>query len=333
MQPGVDDSGEGRWTINAAIEEAVPADVLSAALYARFRSREQENFADKLLSAMRNKFGGHVEPKARPMTRHPRPAPPCVLVIFGAAGDLTQRLLMPALYNLRAREACCRRTLPSSASPAARRTTAPFARNLPTALRSSAMQRAAATTPIGCPSACSICRATSMTLRLYERLAICLARTDQAQHTGGNYLFYLATPPQAFATIPKRLGDAAFCRRQDGHWRRVIIEKPFGTDLRSAQDLNRQTPRRARREPDLPDRSLSRQGDRPEHHGAALRQRHVRAAVVPQPHRSCADHRRGDGQRRAARQVLRRDRRFARHGAEPSLPAAHPDRDGAADLL
>ena len=60
----VADSGEGRWTVNAAIEEAVPADVLSAALYARFRSREKESFSDKLLSAMRNKFGGHVEPKA-----------------------------------------------------------------------------------------------------------------------------------------------------------------------------------------------------------------------------------------------------------------------------
>jgi 6-phosphogluconate dehydrogenase len=59
----VDDSGEGRWTVNAAIEEAVPAEVLSAALYARFRSRVQDNFSDKLLSAMRNKFGGHVEPK------------------------------------------------------------------------------------------------------------------------------------------------------------------------------------------------------------------------------------------------------------------------------
>jgi 6-phosphogluconate dehydrogenase len=59
----VADSGEGRWTIMAAIEEAVPADVLSAALYARFRSRDELRFADKLLSAMRNKFGGHVEPK------------------------------------------------------------------------------------------------------------------------------------------------------------------------------------------------------------------------------------------------------------------------------
>jgi len=57
----VDDSGEGRWTINAAIEEAVPANVLSAALYARFRSRVENSFGDKLLSAMRNEFGGHVE--------------------------------------------------------------------------------------------------------------------------------------------------------------------------------------------------------------------------------------------------------------------------------
>jgi 6-phosphogluconate dehydrogenase len=60
----VQDSGEGRWTIMAAIEEAVPAEVLSAALYTRFRSREEHSFAEKLLSAMRNKFGGHVEPKS-----------------------------------------------------------------------------------------------------------------------------------------------------------------------------------------------------------------------------------------------------------------------------
>ncbi len=57
----VQDSGEGRWTIMAAIEEAVPADVLSASLYARFRSRQAHTFAEKLLSAMRQKFGGHTE--------------------------------------------------------------------------------------------------------------------------------------------------------------------------------------------------------------------------------------------------------------------------------
>ncbi len=57
----VNDSGEGRWTIDAAIEEAVPVDVLAAALFARFRSRVEESYADQLLSAMRFGFGGHVE--------------------------------------------------------------------------------------------------------------------------------------------------------------------------------------------------------------------------------------------------------------------------------
>jgi 6-phosphogluconate dehydrogenase len=67
-EPGLDsytgyvqDSGEGRWTIMAAIEEAVPADVLAAALYARFRSRQDHTFTEKMLSAMRKQFGGHIE--------------------------------------------------------------------------------------------------------------------------------------------------------------------------------------------------------------------------------------------------------------------------------
>ncbi|MDR3528757.1 MAG: decarboxylating 6-phosphogluconate dehydrogenase [Rhizomicrobium sp.] len=60
----VADSGEGRWTIEAALEEAVPANVLSAALYSRFSSRRPGSFANRVLSAMRAKFGGHVEPKA-----------------------------------------------------------------------------------------------------------------------------------------------------------------------------------------------------------------------------------------------------------------------------
>ncbi len=69
-QPGLEDysgyvtdSGEGRWTVNAAVEQAVPADVLTAALYTRFRSRQNHTFAEKVLSAMRHKFGGHVESK------------------------------------------------------------------------------------------------------------------------------------------------------------------------------------------------------------------------------------------------------------------------------
>ncbi len=61
----VEDSGEGRWTIQAAIDEAVPVDVLSAALYTRFRSRQEHTFAEKMLSAMRQKFGGHIELKPK----------------------------------------------------------------------------------------------------------------------------------------------------------------------------------------------------------------------------------------------------------------------------
>ena len=65
----VEDSGEGRWTVNAAIDEAVPAEVLTAALYARFRSHKQHTFAEKILSAMRTGFGGHKEPPKKPGTK------------------------------------------------------------------------------------------------------------------------------------------------------------------------------------------------------------------------------------------------------------------------
>jgi 6-phosphogluconate dehydrogenase len=61
----VEDSGEGRWTVQAAIEQSVPAEVLTSSLYTRFRSRVDHTFAEKVLSAMRKGFGGHVEPKGR----------------------------------------------------------------------------------------------------------------------------------------------------------------------------------------------------------------------------------------------------------------------------
>ena len=67
----VEDSGEGRWTIEAAIEESVPADVLATALFTRFRSREDHSFAERMLSAMRFGFGGHKEPGAQPLTAKP----------------------------------------------------------------------------------------------------------------------------------------------------------------------------------------------------------------------------------------------------------------------
>jgi glucose-6-phosphate 1-dehydrogenase len=66
-----------------------------------------------------------------------------------------------------------------------------------------------------------------------------LSKTEATHHTGGNVLFYLATPAQVFAPIVQQLGAAGLVREEDGHWRRVIIEKPFGVDLPSAQALDR----------------------------------------------------------------------------------------------
>ena len=68
----VQDSGEGRWTIEAALEEAVPADVITTALYARFRSRQEHRFGEKMLSAMRFGFGGHIE-GMEPIDPQPKP--------------------------------------------------------------------------------------------------------------------------------------------------------------------------------------------------------------------------------------------------------------------
>jgi 6-phosphogluconate dehydrogenase len=68
----VQDSGEGRWTVEAALEEAVPANVLTTALYARFRSRQEHTFGERMLSAMRFGFGGHVE-GAEPIDPAPKP--------------------------------------------------------------------------------------------------------------------------------------------------------------------------------------------------------------------------------------------------------------------
>src|SRR5262249_34172019 len=73
----------------------------------------------------------------------------------------------------------------------------------------------------------------------YAKLIERLANIDQTHATRGNYLFYLATPPRAFTTVVQRLGDAGLLHEEDGHWRRIIIEKPFGTDVASEQDLNR----------------------------------------------------------------------------------------------
>ncbi len=138
----VEDSGEGRWTIAEAIAEDVPVPVITAALFARFASRQDESFAAKVNAALRNQFGGHAV--KRPLTsprndarceENPlleglqlrRRPEPCVVVIFGASGDLAQRKLMPALYALAVRRLLPERFADRRRCAHARRPTTPSA--------------------------------------------------------------------------------------------------------------------------------------------------------------------------------------------------------------
>ena len=110
---------------------------------------------------------------------------------------------------------------------------------------------------------------------------------------------------------------------------RVVVEKPFGTSARRGSCPEPHRAPLLRRVADLPHRPLPGQGDRPEHDGAALRQRALRAAVEPQLHRLGPDHRRGGHRHRLARRLLRPHGRAARSDPEPHAAAAVPHRDGA----
>ena len=168
------------------------------------------------------------------MQPKPRPGDPCVLVIFGAAGDLTKRLLVPALRNLR-RAGLLPKEFAVIGVSRGERDIETFRRDLGLGPDGE--------TPDGDGSWLAErlyhLQGEFNDPAAYKNLAKLLAETDEAHHTGGNYLFYLATPAQVFAAIVQRLGDAGLVREEDGHWRRVIIEKPFGVDLPSAQALDR----------------------------------------------------------------------------------------------
>lgn len=160
---------------------------------------------------------------------------PCTLVIFGAGGDLTKRLLMPALYNLRRAK-----LLPENFSlvGVARndKDDEGFRRDLGNALDEFVAGDAAAEDQKWLAGRMHYIRGDFNDPALYKKLAQFLEKTEG---TPANCLFYLATPAKVFSTIVRRLGEADLVREADGHWRRVIVEKPFGSDLRSAETLNR----------------------------------------------------------------------------------------------
>ncbi|MGB9632312.1 MAG: glucose-6-phosphate dehydrogenase [Chloroflexaceae bacterium] len=164
---------------------------------------------------------------------------PCIVVIFGASGDLTSRKLVPALYNL-ARE----RRLPGGFSVVG------FARREwdDAAFRQVLLEAVNANSRAGpveealwasFAEGIFYHRASFDDPAGYASLVERMAAIDAARDTGGNRVFYLATPPEAYAEIVARLGAHGLNRSPGGGWTRIIIEKPFGRDLESARDLNR----------------------------------------------------------------------------------------------
>jgi glucose-6-phosphate 1-dehydrogenase len=170
--------------------------------------------------------------------RLPRTPEPCAVVVFGATGDLTSRKLMPALYNL-VRE----RLVPGGLSIvgfARRDWTDEMFRNV---MKEAVTEHSRE--PIQEDIWDSFARSlhyvsgTFDDLKAYLHLGDRLLRQDEAHGTNGNRLFYLATPPTAYATIAQRLGEAGLVRgSRTGGWARLVVEKPFGRDLSSARDLN-----------------------------------------------------------------------------------------------
>jgi glucose-6-phosphate 1-dehydrogenase len=161
---------------------------------------------------------------------------PCAMVIFGASGDLTRRKLVPALYSL-ARE----RLLPSGfAIVGMARRPLPFADDMRAAVGQFARRR-----PVdeslwdSFGGAISYVSGDFDDPAAYERLRSHLTEIDLSRGTRGNRIFYISTPPESFETILRQLGRAQLISPGERPFTRVIIEKPFGRDLASAEHLNR----------------------------------------------------------------------------------------------
>ena len=171
-----------------------------------------------------------------------QPAGPCALVIFGAAGDLTKRLVIPALYNL-----TCAQLLPQEFAIIGfdladhsdedwRSSLAGMVEQFVNAGDSkSAFDRDAWNF---LASRMSYMKGDLTKPESYQQLKSKLEEADNTRHTGGNYLFYLAVADRFFGTVVEQLGKSCLSCETHDHWRRIVIEKPFGHDLQSAQDLD-----------------------------------------------------------------------------------------------
>jgi glucose-6-phosphate 1-dehydrogenase len=167
------------------------------------------------------------------------PADPCTLVVFGASGDLTHRLLVPALYNL-AVDALLPPAFSLVGVARGERSDEAFRAELEDGLHRFATGKVDDGIARTLLESATYVDGDAADKATYRKLDRALARVEQAHNTCGNRLFYLATPPAAFAPIGRQLGQSGLTREENGSWRRLIIEKPFGVDLASAQALNRE---------------------------------------------------------------------------------------------
>ncbi len=165
------------------------------------------------------------------------PAPSCTLVIFGGAGDLTKRLLMPALYNLR-RVGLLPEKFALIGVARTDMTSESFQGELGKALDQFGVDIKVKEKEWFL-SRISYVKGSFDEESTFTKLKAVLKKTEAEYETGGNVLFYLATPPEAFAPIIDSLGKNGLARQTGQFWRRVIVEKPFGHDLPSAEALNR----------------------------------------------------------------------------------------------
>ncbi len=168
-----------------------------------------------------------------------RPADPCIMVIFGAAGDLTRRKLIPALYNLAKAQLLSREfaILGVAHSPMS---TEDFRNKLSEDIRHYAGSDIDSDIWEWFMRRLYYVTAEFNDKNVYSQLKTTLEKLDKDHSTHGNYFFYLATAPDFFGPIVEQLAATGLMQEENGHWRRVIVEKPFGRDIDSAKTLNQQ---------------------------------------------------------------------------------------------
>ena len=167
------------------------------------------------------------------------PGDPCVMVIFGASGDLTKRKLLPALYNL-SRDRLLSKQFAVVGISRSEITHHEFRGKLASDLREFATADVDDELWNWFAERLYYLPGDVNSPETYQRLESLLKEVDEKHRTEQNYFYYLATAPRFFSPVVKQLGAAGLAAQQGGNWRRVIFEKPFGHDLPSAQQLNRE---------------------------------------------------------------------------------------------